>query len=70
MVQPEAAVEVVVGRPVRLRIYGPRGDRVRTLVDGDRRLTGLISIGDLNAYETSDHEQTIYLLQEYLYGRV
>jgi CBS domain-containing protein len=40
------------------------------LVDDDRRLTGLISIGDLNAYETSDHEQTIYLLQEYLYGRV
>jgi CBS domain-containing protein len=40
------------------------------LVDGDRRLQGLISIGDLNAYETSDHEQTIYLLQEYIYGRV
>jgi CBS domain-containing protein len=40
------------------------------LVDDDRRLTGLISIGDLNAYQTSDHEQTIYLLQEYLYGRV
>jgi CBS-domain-containing membrane protein len=40
------------------------------LVDDDRRLTGLISIGDLNAYQTSDHEQTIYLLHEYLYGRV
>jgi len=40
------------------------------LVDGDRRLMGLISIGDLNAYETSDHEYTIYMLQEYLYGRV
>jgi CBS domain-containing protein len=40
------------------------------LVDGDHRLLGLISIGDLNAYETSDHEQTIYLLQEYIYGRV
>jgi CBS domain-containing protein len=40
------------------------------LVDDDRRLTGLISIGDLNAHQTSDHEQTIYLLQEYLYGRV
>src|SRR5262249_45988615 len=36
------------------------------LVDDDLRLQGLISIGDLNAYETSDHEQTIYLLQEYL----
>jgi CBS domain-containing protein len=40
------------------------------LVDDERRLQGLISIGDLNAYETSDHEQTIYLLQEYIYGRV
>src|SRR5947209_6006774 len=40
------------------------------LVDGDRRLTGLISIGDLNAHQTSDHEQTIHLLHEYLYGRV
>ena len=40
------------------------------LVDGDNRLEGLISIGDLNAYEASDQEHTIYLLQEYLYGRV
>jgi CBS domain-containing protein len=39
------------------------------LVDGDRRLLGLISIGDLNAHEANDHEQTIHLLQEYLYGR-
>jgi CBS domain-containing protein len=40
------------------------------LVDDDLQLLGLISIGDLNAYEASDHEQTIYLLQEYIYGRV
>ena len=40
------------------------------LVDGDNRLQGLISIGDLNAYEASSQEQTIFLLQEYLYGRV
>jgi CBS domain-containing protein len=40
------------------------------LVDGDNRLEGLISIGDLNAYETTDHEQTIYLMQEYIQGRV
>jgi CBS domain-containing protein len=40
------------------------------LVDGEGRLQGLISIGDLNAYEASSQEQTIYLLQEYLYGRV
>jgi CBS domain-containing protein len=40
------------------------------LVDGDRRLLGLISIGDLNAHEATSQEQTIHLLQEYLYGRV
>jgi CBS domain-containing protein len=39
------------------------------LVDGEGRLQGLVSIGDLNAYEASNQEQTIYLLQEYLYGR-
>jgi CBS domain-containing protein len=40
------------------------------LADGDRRLLGLISIGDLNAYDLNSHEQTIYLMHEYLYGRV
>jgi len=45
--------------------------RVRHLpaVEGDC-LLGVISIGDLNAYETADHQQTIFLLNEYLYGRV
>ena len=40
------------------------------VVDGEEHLLALISIGDLNAYEASSQEQTIYLLQEYLYGRV
>ena len=40
------------------------------LVDCDHRLLGLVSIGDLNAFDASSQEQTIYLLQEYLYGRV
>jgi CBS domain-containing protein len=40
------------------------------LMDAERRLQGLVSIGDLNAYEASDHEHTIYLMQEYLHGRV
>ena len=39
------------------------------LVDDDRRLLGLISIGDLNAHEADGQEQTIHLLEEYLYGR-
>jgi CBS domain-containing protein len=46
--------------------------RIRHLpvVDELKRLCGLISIGDLNAHETHDHEHTIHVLQEYIYGRV
>jgi len=46
--------------------------RIRHLpvVDGDRRLHGMISIGDLNAWHLNTQEQTIHLLNEYLYGRV
>ena len=46
--------------------------RIRHLpvVDGDERLLGIISIGDLNAFQVADQEQTIFLLSEYLYGRV
>ena len=40
------------------------------LVDDENRLQGLISIGDLNAYQADGQEHTIYLLQEYIYGRV
>jgi CBS domain-containing protein len=45
--------------------------RIRHLpvVDGDRRLLGMVSIGDLNAYQTNTQEKTIHLLHEYLYGR-
>jgi CBS domain-containing protein len=46
--------------------------RIRHLpvVDDARRLCGLISIGDLNAHEAHDHEMTIHVLHEYIYGRV
>ena len=44
--------------------------RIRHLpvVDGDDRLLAVISIGDLNAYQTPTQEQTIHLLHEYIYG--
>lgn len=44
--------------------------RIRHLpvVDDRDRLLGLISIGDLNAYQTTTQEQTIHLLHEYIYG--
>jgi CBS domain-containing protein len=46
--------------------------RIRHLpvVNENNELQGLISIGDLNAHQATNQEQTIYLLQEYLYGRV
>jgi CBS domain-containing protein len=40
------------------------------VVSDDERLLGVVSIGDLNAYETADHQQTIFMMSEYLYGRV
>lgn len=36
----------------------------------DGRLLGLISIGDLNAYHSSDQEAYIHFLNEYLYSHV
>jgi len=46
--------------------------RIRHLpVVGDEdRVLGVISIGDLNALETADHQQTIFMMSEYLHGRV
>lgn len=46
--------------------------RIRHLpvVDETTRLCcGLISIGDLNAYEAHDYEVTIHVLEEYIHGR-
>jgi len=39
------------------------------VVDEHRRLQGLISIGDLNAYQANTQELTIHYLHEYLYGQ-
>jgi CBS domain-containing protein len=46
--------------------------RIRHLpvVCEDGTICGMVSIGDLNARQCSEQEQTIYHLQEYLYGRV
>ncbi len=37
--------------------------------DGDGGLLGMISIGDLNAYEAHSQEVTIHILEEYIHGR-
>jgi CBS domain-containing protein len=46
--------------------------RIRHLpiVNARGEAEGLISIGDLNAYDATNHEVTIHYLQEYLHGRV
>ena len=61
---PETTIEEARGAMMNRRI------RHLPVVDGDRRLHGLISIGDLNAWHLDTQEQTIHLLNEYLYGRV
>jgi CBS domain-containing protein len=49
-----------------------RDRRIRHLpvADADGRLLGLISIGDLNAQLQAAQEQTVFLLTEYIQGRV
>jgi CBS domain-containing protein len=46
--------------------------RIRHLpvLSEEGELLGVISIGDLNAHANHAHEQTIYLLQEYIAGHV
>ena len=38
--------------------------------DGDGKVHGMVSIGDLNAYHTTNQEAQIHFLSEYIYGRV
>lgn len=42
---------------------------IPVLDDGDG-LCGLISIGDLNAHAMQEHESTISVMEQYIYGRV
>ena len=45
--------------------------RIRHLpvLDGDGKLIGIISIGDLNAFYASNQQQQLCFLQDYIYGR-
>jgi len=62
--QPHTALEEARGVLKNPRI------RHLPVVDESKQLCGLISIGDLNAHEAHDHEYTIHVLHEYIYGRV
>jgi len=74
LVKEVMTAEVVCCRP-HTKLVEARGvmknRRIRHLpvVDEGRRLDGLISIGDLNAFEAHDHEVTIHVLEEYIHGR-
>ena len=50
-------------------VFKNRRIRHLPVVDDSKHLLGLISIGDLNAFEADTQEHTIYLMQEYIYGR-
>jgi len=39
------------------------------VLDDGERLIGLISIGDLNARDMHEQESTIYIMEQYIYGR-
>lgn len=61
---PDTSVEEARGAMKNRRI------RHLPVVDENERLHGVVSIGDLNAFQVAHQEQTIFLLNEYLYGRV
>jgi CBS domain-containing protein len=50
-------------------VFKNRRIRHLPVVDDEGGLVGLVSIGDLNAYQTSSQEYTIHFLHEYIYGR-
>ena len=66
--------EVICCRP-HTKLLEARGvmknRRIRHMpvLDEDEKLCGLISIGDLNAHDMHEHESTIYIMEQYIYGR-
>lgn len=51
-------------------IFMERRIRHLPVLDDDHKLVGMISIGDLNAWELNGQECKIAALEEYLYGMV
>jgi CBS domain-containing protein len=50
-------------------VFKNRRIRHLPVLDECEKLLGMISIGDLNAHLAQDHERTICILQDYIYGR-
>ena len=71
----EVMTTEVVGCRPHTKLLEARGvmknRRIRHLpvLDDEERLCGLISIGDLNAHDMHEHESTIYIMEQYIYGR-
>jgi len=61
--RPDTAVDEARGVMKNRRI------RHLPVLDGDGRLLGVVSIGDLNAHLARDQEVTIHILNEYIQGR-
>jgi len=61
---PETSVDEIRG------VMRDRRIRHLPVVDADGRLLGLVSIGDLNAQLQAAQEHTVFLLTEYIQGRV
>ena len=75
LVEDVMTTEVACARPettIEEARSAMKNRRIRHLpvIDDEGHVHGLISIGDLNAHQANSQEQTIYQLQEYLYGRV
>lgn len=62
--RPHTSLEEAQGAMKNRRI------RHMPVLDEERRLYGIVSIGDLNAYQAHDREVTIHILEEYISGRV
>lgn len=61
--QPEMTVETA------RKIMRQKRVRHLPIVDDQGRLKGIVSIGDLNAFELDGQELRIHYLHEYIYGR-
>ncbi len=61
--QPDSSLDEVRG------VMKARRIRHLPVCDEQKQVSGLISIGDLNAYDSHHHETTIHVLEEYIYGR-
>ena len=47
-------------------VFKNRRIRHLPIVDEDHRVRGMISIGDLNAHDAGDQEQTIHVLMKHI----